>query len=80
MPDEIDAAIAQAQQEPRMAGQFTLSNGRRVGIDLPIPLSAEEVIELMMRIPGLASEANHRAAGPSLTLPSGQVVPITRRQ
>lgn len=80
MGDPIDQAIEAAQREPRATLRFTLSSGKTVGIDLPVGCTADDVIELMLHMPGVVASANQRAAsGRAITLPNGQLVPVGRQ-
>lgn len=71
----VDQAVAKAALEPRWVGHFTIGSGRRVEYSLPLPLSAEEVIELMTAIPAMVANANGEFAARTggLVLPGGGV-------
>lgn len=80
MTDKIDAAVAAAlapKPELRMNIVITLGNGRQCQLGIPIPMSAEEVIELLVSLPNFIGQANVQATrGHGITLPNGQVVPV----
>ena len=74
MADPIGEVMAQAAQpEPRFAGRLVLASGRAVVVDFPLGITAEEMIELMVKLPGAVAQANMQARGPQIALPNGQV-------
>ncbi len=80
MGDLVDLAVAAAAPvERRAGGEFGLSTGRVVRIEVPVPLSAEEVLELLVALPGGIAQLNAQvlAAG-RIALPDGSVRPVPR--
>ncbi len=82
MGDVVDLAVAAAEQpvERRLGGEIRLSTGRVVRIDVPAPMSAEEVLELIASLPGGIGQLNALAIGAagSIALPNGVVRPVPR--
>lgn len=76
--DEAIAATAEKPAEPRYDGTITLRGGRVVGLNIPLPMSADEVIELMCFLPKYIQRGNVEllGRGRTLTLPDGTLVPV----
>ncbi len=79
MGDLVDLAVA-AAAERRAELQMQLSTGRLVRLDVPVPMSAEEVLEIVASVPGGIYQLQRQimtAAG-HIALPNGQVRPVPR--
>ncbi len=64
--------------EPRVAGKLVLNSGRTVSFEVPLGPTAEEVIEIMVRIPLVARDVNRATTAGVVALPNGGVIPIQR--
>ncbi len=76
--DTIERAIAGVTK--RVVGTLTLPSGAKVGLELPVGMSPEDVIDLIVRIPVLVAQANQRQVAGHVALPNGGLIPIVKEQ
>jgi hypothetical protein len=79
--DKIDAAVAKLNEPaPEMRVDLQVSiNGRVAHMNLPMPLTAEETIQLIVSLPGFIAQANSQylaARGGGIALPDGRLIPV----
>lgn len=76
-PDAGNMPAAQPAKELRSQIPVRLSSGRIAIVNLPMPMAAEELLELIALLPPQVAQANLQLiGGRRLELPNGQQVPV----